>query len=260
MAVSPYFDRFPKIDYVIGGDKLVAENVTNIFKRFGILRAVLSNASSYTLYEVEENDTPEILAEKIYGDAGAGWIILYANQIIDPQFDWPLSDENFRKYIIATYGSIANAQTTYHHYDKVVETTVDGETYTRTYAVGAERYTDNKLDVPYTYYTPYTENLIVTADTNLVTADNVFFTVDLSNHYSYDDTSLPEYYSYETHEVNGKTVYLNTYGNAVSYYDYEYNLNEQRRYIKVIKAAYYGQIMREFNTQAAGVPDFIRRF
>jgi hypothetical protein len=260
MAVSPYFDRFPKIDYVIGGDKLVTESVTNIFKRFGILRAVLSNASSYSLYEVEDSDTPEILAEKVYGDAGAGWIILYANQIIDPQFDWPLSDENFRKYIISRFDSIANAQSTIHHYEKIVETTIDGETYTRTYAVGKERYTDNKLDVPYTYYTPYTENLIVTADTNLVTCDNVFFTVDLSNHASYDDTSLPEYFSYETHEVNGKTVYLNTYGNAVSNYDYEYNLNEQRRSIKVIKAAYYGQIMREFNTQAAGVPDFIRRF
>lgn len=260
MAVSPYFDLFPKVNYTLGEDKIVTENVTDIFKRYGVLRQILSNASSYTLYEIEENDTPEILAEKFYGDAGAGWIIIYANKIVDAQFDWPLADEAFKKYIINKYGSIDEAQTTYHHYEKVVETTVDGETYKRIYNVGKERYTDNKLDVPFTYYTPYTENLIVTADTDRVTTDNVFFTVDLSNHASYDDTSLPEYYSYETHEVNGKTVYMNTYGVAVSNYDYEYDLNEQKRTIKVIKAYYYAQIMKEFKDLTMGPSAFMRKF
>jgi hypothetical protein len=180
--------------------------------------------------------------------------------MIDPQFDWPLSDETFKKYIINKYGSIANAQTTYHHYEKVVETTVDGETYIRRYNVGKERYTENKLDVPYTYYTPYTQNMILTIDSTNINVDNTFFTVDHSNHASYDDTSLPEYYSYEAHNVDGKTVYLNTYGNAVSNYDYEHELNEQKRFIKVIKAQYYSQIMREFKEQTAGIPDYIRRF
>lgn len=258
MTVSPYFDLFPKIQYDIDGHGAKTEEVTNIFKRMGILKSVLSNASSYVLYEVEENDTPEILAEKMYNDAGAGWIILYANKIIDPQFDWPLSDEAFRKYIIEKYGSVATAQTTYHHYEKVVETTVDGETYTRTYLVGKERLTKNALDVPYTYYQAYQGNLVLTCDTNLVTADNVYFTVDHSNHYSWDDTSLPEYYSYEVHDVNDKSIFMNTYGRAVTNYDYEYQLNDQKRSIKVIKAAYYSQIMREFKNLTGGTPSYIR--
>ena len=258
MTVSPYFDNFPKIPYDINGDGLNTETVTNIFRRMGILRDVLSNASSYVLYEVEENDTPEIIAEKMYNDAGAGWIILYANQIIDPQFDWPMNDEVFRKYIVRKYGSVANAQTTYHHYEKVVETRVGDQVYTRTYEVNKERLTENALDVPYTYYTPYSGNLVLTVDTNLVTADNVMFTADHSNHYSYDDTSLPEYYSYEAHEVNNKTVYLNTYANAVSNYDYEYNKNDEKRFIKVIKAAYYNQIMSEFKKTIGDTPKYIR--
>lgn len=258
MSVSPYFDKFPKISYDINGEGLHTESVTNIFKRLGILKDVLSNASSYVLYEVEENDTPEIIAEKMYNDAGAGWIILYANQIIDPQFDWPMNDEVFRKYIVRKYGSVANAQTTYHHYEKVVETRVGDQTYTRTYEVNKERLTENALDVPYTYYTPYSGNLVLTVDTNLVTADNVMFTADHSNHYSYDDTSLPEYYSYEAHEVNNKTVYLNTYANAVSNYDYEYNKNDEKRFIKVIKAAYYTQIMSEFKKSIGDTPKYIR--
>lgn len=257
--VSPYFNNFPKVDYKVDNS---TETVTNIIKRYGILRDVLSNAGSYVLYEVEDGETPELLAEKMYRDAGAGWIILYANQIIDPQFDWPLSDENFRKYIVNKYGSIANAATSIHHYEKVVETRVGDETYKRTYLIGKERYTEKPLDVPYTYYTPYIgpNNWILTADTNLITTDNVMFTADHSNHYAYNDTSIPEYYSYEAHNVNDTTVYMNTYGNAVTNYDFEVQLNDNRKFIKVIKAQYYGQIMSEFKEITKSTPTYIREF
>ena len=259
MAVSPYFDNFPKINYQIN-DGNATESVTNIFHRMGIIKKVLSDTTSYVLYEVEDNETPEIVAEKTYNDAGAGWIILYANQIVDPQFDWPLSGQAFNDYIINKYGSIANSQSTIHHYEKVVETTVDGETYVRRYNVGKERYTENALDVPYTYYTAYNSanNLVLTADTIRVSADNVFFTADMSNHYSYNDTSLPEYFSYETHTVNDKTVTMNTYGLAVTNYDYENDLNDQRKIIKVIKSQYYTQIMNEFNNLTKSTPRYVR--
>jgi hypothetical protein len=256
--ISPYLDSFPKIDYSIGEDRNITESVTNIFKRYAILRNILSNATSYILYEVEDSDTPEILAEKFYNDAGAGWIILYANQIIDPQFDWPLTDTNFKKYIIEKYGSISNATTTYHHYEKIVETRVGDQTYTRTYLVNKERLTENALDVPYTYFEPYSNNYVLTADTALITADNVYFTVDHSNHFSYDDTSLPEYYSYEAHNVNDTTVFLNTYGKAITNYDYEQEMNDNKKYIKIIKAQYYDQIMYEFKNLTRSTPDYIR--
>ncbi len=259
MTISPYFDLFPKIPYDINGEGLTTESVTNIFKRYGILKDVLSNASSYVLYEVDDNDTPEILAERVYNDAGAGWMILYANKIIDPQFDWPMSDEVFKKYLIEKYGSLANAQTTYHHYEKVVETTVGDQTYKRTYLVDKERLTENSLNVPYTYYEPYDGVFSLTVDTLYVTADNTAFTADHSNHAGFNDTSLPEYYSYEVHDVNDKSVYLNTYGRAVTNYDYEYEQNEARRYIKVIKAEYYSQIMREFR-DLSGPSALIRTF
>jgi hypothetical protein len=259
-TVTPYFDIFPRVDYSIGEDANVTENVTNIFKRYAILREILSNATSYILYEVDDDDTPEILAEKLYSDAGAGWMILYANKIMDPQFDWPLSENNFRKYIIEKYGSVAAAQTSYHHYEKIVETTVGDQTYTRTYLVNKERLTENALDVPYTYYEPYSNNYFLTADITLITSDNVNFTADHSNHYSYNDTSLPEYYSYEAHDVNDTTVFMNTYGKAITNYDYELQINDNKRFIKVIKSQYYDQIMYEFKVLTKGTPSYIREF
>jgi hypothetical protein len=260
MTVSPYFGLFPKIQYDINGNGLNSETVTDIFKRFGVLKNVMSNATSYILYEIEEHDTPEILAEKIYNDPGAAWMILYANRIIDPQFDWPMAEEVFRNYIIRKYGSVAIAQTTYHHYEKVVETKVGDQTYTRRYDVGAARLTENQLNVPFTYYTAYNgaNSWKLTCDSTFIHADNTSFTADHSNHAAYDDTSLPEYFSYESHTVNDKTVILNTYGNAVSNYDYEFNLNESRRYIKIIKAQYYTQIMKEFKSITGSTPSYIR--
>ena len=258
--VSPYFGNFPKVDYKVSNDGKITETATDLFKRYGILREVLSNATSYVLYEVEDGDTPEILAEKMYGDAGAGWIILYANQIIDPQFDWPLSEVNFRKYISEKYGSVANAQITIHHYEKVVETTVDDQVYTRKYLIEKERFTENALDVPYTYYTPYIgpNTYILTADSGFITADNTAFTADHSNHAAYNDTSLPEYFSYDAHNVDGKTVYHNTYGNAITNYDFELNANDNKKIIKVIKKQYYSQIISEFKNMNKSVAPYIR--
>lgn len=258
MAITPYFDNFPKVDYNLTNDPNVTESLTNIFTRYGILRSVLSNSVSYVLYEIEDGDTPEIIAEKVYDDPGAGWIILYANQIIDPQFEWPLTDENFKKYIINKYGSVSNATSTIHHYEKVVDTIIGDDTYTRTYLIGKERYTENHLNVPYTYYTPYSNNYSLTADTLLVTTDNTYFRVDHSNHYSYDDTSIPEYYSYETLNYDGKTVYLNTHGNAITNYDYELRANDDRKIIKVVKKQYYSQIISEFKAMNMGTPSYVR--
>ena len=107
-------------------------------------------------------------------------------------------------------------------------------------------------------YEPYSNNYVLTSDTTLITADNVYFTVDHSNHFSYDDTSIPEYYSYEAHDINDTTVYMNTYGNAVTNYDYELQLNDNKKFIKVIKAQYYTQIMAEFRALTQSTPDYVR--
>ena len=157
-------------------------------------------------------------------------------------------------------GSVANAQITIHHYEKVVETTIGDETYTRKYVIEKERFTENALDVPYTYYVPYVgpNNYILTADSGFITADNTAFTTDHSNHAAYNDTSLPEYFSYDAHNVDGKTVYHNTYGNAVTNYDYELNLNDNKKIIKVIKKQYYGQIISEFKNMNKSVAPYIR--
>jgi hypothetical protein len=228
----------------------------------GYIRQVLNNASAYYLYEIQDGETPDILAERVYGDPGANWMIIYANNILDPQWEWPLDDNTFKDYITDKYGSLSNAATTIHHYEKVVESTAgSNDTYTRVYEINGFRLTENNLNVPYDYYTPYQLPFPITsADSTLITADCTLYTVDDDYSEKVHDTSLPTVGSPIVYDVNDTGVAVNVYGRAVTCYDYETQLNDQRRVIKVVKAVYYNQIMTEFKSLVKNLPTYVRTF
>jgi hypothetical protein len=260
---SPFFDLFPKIPFDINQNQLPQyDTATNIFHRMGYIRQVLSNASAYYLYEVQDGETPDILAERVYGDPGANWMIIYANNILDPQWEWPLDDNTLKDYITEKYGSLTNAVATIHHYEKVVESTAgNNDTYTRVYKINGFRLTENNLNVPYEYYTPYKIPFPITsADTTLITADSTLYTVDDDYTEKVRDTSLPTVGSPIVYSVNDTGVKVNTYSRAVTCYDYETQLNDQRRVIKIVKSVYYTQIMSEYKSLVRSLPTYVRTF
>ena len=214
--MSKFFTKFPTIQYDIAGYQYKNyQNVTNIFYRLRILRSVLSNISTYYTYIVKDYDTPEILADKVYGDSEAHWIILLANDMIDAKYDWPMNETVFGKYIIGKYGSIENAQTTIHHYEKVIrrEESASGTLTETRFIVNQQKLTVNDMTVPYDTFA----TLALTQEVN---------TYNMGN---------------------GKTVHETIDGDAITNYDYEFQLNEQKRTIKIIKQDYYPQILYEFN-------------
>ncbi len=212
--MSGFFDIFPKIDYDINRSGLTNyQSVTNILFRVNFIKEALNDASSYFLYDITDSDTPEILAEKIYKNPDAYWMITYANNIYDAQHDWPLNYIAFNKYIVSKYGSIANAKTTYHHYEKVVERNFEGEVTVARYQINQAPISEYELNVPYDTY-----------------------------------QTLPETIDFQTFNTNdGKTIIQSTYGNRVSNYDYEEELNNSKRSIKIIKREYYSFVQKEFD-------------
>lgn len=267
---SPFFASFPKISYDINNVLALTagphETLTDVFFRIGIIKNILNDISSYYVYEVLDSDTPEILAEKVYSDSGVGWIIIYANKIVDPLFDWPLNYDAFRKMIIDKYGSIEGAQTTTHHCEKVIRrynTFYDVTTESR-FVIDNIRLTETPPSVPYSYYTPYTSTTFRTADSSFFTADDYeipYLTADLN----YDDMvnvsktgSMAHTNEVNTYEIDGKTVVETISGEAVSNYDYELRTNDAKRLIKIIKSEYYPQIMNEFRNLTGTQAAFIR--
>jgi len=123
-----YFDQLPNMFYDLSGISPANPIITkNILARAKI-RETLKNASLiYYTYNIKDTDTPEIIADKYYGNPNRHWIVLIANNIVDPQYDWPMPYRIFDNFIVNKYGSLSSAKTTVHHYNKII-TKVDSFT------------------------------------------------------------------------------------------------------------------------------------
>ena len=107
-----YFANFPIIPYDSVGDgdfKLV----TNLMKRVALRSKVRTNTLLYDTYDVKEGETPEMIADKLYGDSNLHWIVMYVNGITDRYHQWPLSTPQFLAFINDKY---SNPDGT-HHYE-----------------------------------------------------------------------------------------------------------------------------------------------
>jgi hypothetical protein len=88
--------------------------LTDITRNIRFRRDILANITVYDFYDVVEGETPEIVAEKIYGNAQYHWIVMLVNERYDYLGDWPLTQPALDAYVIDKYGSTANS---IHHYE-----------------------------------------------------------------------------------------------------------------------------------------------
>lgn len=202
-----YFNTLPKILTPDQNGNLIL--LTNILTRAKLLEELQNNPMLFYTYEIQDGDTPEIVADKYYNDPNRFWLVTYSNQILDPVWDWPLQQQQFLDYIDSKYKTAAEnagktpfeyTNTTIHNYEKIIETT-DSETgSTTTQSVTIDETAYNAL-------TPST---------------NTF--------------NIP----------NGFSCTIATSKKAVTIFDYEYNLNESKRNIKILNAAYASQMENSF--------------
>lgn len=225
-----FLDLFPKVNYDINRWKprfSTFDTVTDLTFRLGFIRDVLSGIDNYYMYTITDGDTPEILADKVYGTPEAHWIILYANNIVDPQYDWPLDYRSFNNYIVSKYGSIENAKTNIHHYEKIITKT--NSTYN-----------------------------VTTVDVIEINKENLANSAPSQTFDYYDGMSE---FEQNVYDVGNSSITEEITRRAVSFYDYEDELNESKRQIKIIRSEYYQQLTREFRnlTNTTNDRGFIRR-
>lgn len=117
--MSYLFNEWPTVSYDIkkNGKPLQLTNITLRFKINELLRN--KSVVMYT-YDVQDGERPDIIAGKYYGDPTLDWVILLVNNIIDPQFEWPLDDRSFERYMRKKYGSLEAAKQTNHSYEQVL--------------------------------------------------------------------------------------------------------------------------------------------
>jgi hypothetical protein len=101
-----YFKEFPQFLYDFKyGTTTKTSVVTDITRNVRFRKEVLENVTLFDEYDIVDGETPEIVAEKIYGDPEYHWIIMLANQKHDYISDFPLSEQALVKHIVATYGA-----------------------------------------------------------------------------------------------------------------------------------------------------------
>lgn len=212
--MSKYFNYFPKTVYRLNETSNDVDVVTNITSCFGFESSFKNNTAVYYEYDVQDSDTPEIIANKFYGDSEKHFAVLMINDIVDPQFDWPLDQRTIISFIDDKYSANASsgqsgtvwAQANIHSYYKIETRTTNS--------------TGNKLET----------KIQIDANTYAnVTTSTASLSLD-------DGNSI-------TIEVSKETK---------SYYDYEIDLNESKRKIKLLKPEFVSPIIEEiksvFNT------------
>jgi hypothetical protein len=216
--MADYFNNFPLTFYSSGANNATSvDTVTNITARFGFEEGLKENSSAFYPYTIKDSDTPEIIATKIYNNPERHWIVLMFNDMMDPQYDWPLPYEAFNGYVDQKYSgpeyandttsgaglawakSIANVQ----GYYKIV---------TRS---AAKRNPENKT---------ITEKIQVDANTYAnVVASTATYTL-----------------------TNGDVITETVSKETKTYYQYEDELNDSKRKIKILKPEFVSTVMKEF--------------
>ena len=98
--MSKYFQHFP---YILYNDEVV----TDITRRSSVLKKLEGNPYLFLPYTVTEGDTIETIADDYYGDPGLSWLIVMANNIIDPIADFFKDYQTFNEFVIQKYSKDA---------------------------------------------------------------------------------------------------------------------------------------------------------
>lgn len=104
------YSLFPKIEY--DGSYITDNTVRVILKRY-----LKENINYFFEYTVKDTEKPEDIAFNFYGDPKLHWLLLIANDIINPWDEWPKDYLTFLRYLEDKYlPSNLNANE-WHHFE-----------------------------------------------------------------------------------------------------------------------------------------------
>lgn len=209
--MAKYFNYFPKTYYAFNEDKNSVSVVTNLTNKFTFEDSFKNNTVLYYQYSVVDGETPEILAHKVYGSAERHWIILAMNDIYNPQMDWPIESRVLHDVIEYKYIGNANTANNQTGLEWAQENT---HSYYK-----IETQTDNITQEKYKKVTQIDANTFVTLNTT-------------KTNYTLD---------------SGNTITVDVDKESKTYYEYEIEVNDNKRLIKILKPEFVSAVEEEFH-------------
>ena len=92
-----------------------AKLVTNIMKRVRMRANMKKEVVMLDQYDVKENETPEIVADKHHGSPYYHWVVMMINNVADVNHDWVKSTRQLQKYLLSKYTETQLTEA--HHYE-----------------------------------------------------------------------------------------------------------------------------------------------
>lgn len=213
-----YFSNFGSLNYSLDDNDLEFKLIKNPLTRVRVVKDVLENIQIFYQYQMKDSDNPEVIAHKLYDDPNRYWMVMFANNLIDPYYDVPLDYGELDAYVEYTYGSVANAQSEIHHYERRTElvTNDNGITDTKEYVQELQQKSfDYSTGTVVTNTLPTLGTSPITVSTSTETIDNVIITKTVKDY-------------------------------AISKYDYVLTENEKKRTVNLIRSEFVQQIENEF--------------
>ena len=172
--MSSYFQQVPNFEYpnTTKDGKNISDysEVKNLFKRGKLREDIFGNLTFFTKYQIVGDERPDNVAHKRYDDETLDWLVLIANNIVNIQTEWPMTQYSYHEFLLDKYGS-EEALSDIHHYETIkVENSSgativpEGLTVTQNYSVEHYDYSSNTL---------ISATNITTAITNKVYEDRI---------------------------------------------------------------------------------------
>lgn len=96
-----YFKNFQRVVYQFPDD--IKRVITDLSIRPKFRDDILENNNNFEFYNVNDGDTPEIIAYEQYGDENMHWAILIANNVMSIYNDWVKDQSQFQEFLFQKY-------------------------------------------------------------------------------------------------------------------------------------------------------------
>ena len=236
--VEKYFKHYPTIDFDVKNDGELIE-AKDIFRNIRVRDNSDEAITGYEYYYVNDQDRPDVLATKLYGDATLYWLFWMVNDQFATYNDWPKSQSILERFIARKYSGkalvsnqqsdiVSSSDSKFLQGEKVVGSTSSAFGYV------------TKID-------PTNKQLILN-DVQGVFQVNETVTGSQSSK-SFTLSSVRNFSDSPHHYINSdgnKTTSETT--TMVTNSEYEQTLNDSKRNIRYIKVDYVPQLLREFKS------------
>lgn len=127
---NSFFSNVPDFNYVNRSDDGISDGdytkVKNFFKKAKLREDIIGNIAFFEKFTVQGDDRPDNVANEIYGNPFLDWVVLLANNIVNIQSEWPMSQTDFNTYVTEKYENEDTLYNGIHHYEaNEVKTTND---------------------------------------------------------------------------------------------------------------------------------------